>query len=150
MTVEAPSSLGLRAHVKGDGLVHETIEAGEDRRHKFSYRPNGWRLEEPGAVSAWDREPQLALTTLKDVSELGASYWSSMHGKDVVTPEIQALADEITNGIDDKREQAAAIDRWVKKNIRYVLVYLDPAASPPTRRRPSSRTSSATARTTSC
>ena len=124
VTVEAPSSLGLRAHVKGDGLAHEMTEAGEDRRHKFSYRPNGWRLEEPGAVSASDRDPQFALTTLKDVSELGASYWSSMHGKDVVTPEIQALADEITNGIRDKREQAAAIDRWVKKNIRYVLVYL--------------------------
>jgi hypothetical protein len=124
VTVEAPSSLGLRAHVKGDGLAHEMTEAGEGRRHRFSYRPNGWRLEEPGAVSVWDRDPQFALTTFKDVSELGASYWSSMQGKDVVTPEIQALADEITNGIRDKREQAAAIDRWVKKNIRYVLVYL--------------------------
>jgi uncharacterized protein DUF3857/transglutaminase superfamily protein len=124
VTIEVPSSLALRAHVKGDGLAHETTEAGDDRRHKFSYRPNGWRLEEPGAVSAWDRDPQLALTTFKDVSELGASYWSSMQGKDAVTPEIQALADEITKGIDDKREQAAAIDRWVKKNVRYVLVYL--------------------------
>jgi transglutaminase-like putative cysteine protease len=124
ITVDAPGSLALRAHVKGDGLAHEMTEAGEDRRHKFSYRPNGWRLEEPGAVSAWDRDPQLALTTFKDVSELGVSYWSSMQGKDAVTPEIQALADEITKGIEDKREQAAAIDRWVKKNIRYVLVYL--------------------------
>ena len=124
ITVDAPGSLALRAHVKGDGLAHEMTEAGDDRRHKFSYRPNGWRLEEPGAVSAWDRDPQLALTTFKDVSELGASYWSSMQGKDAVTPEIQALADEITKGIEDKREQAAAIDRWVKKNIRYVLVYL--------------------------
>jgi transglutaminase-like putative cysteine protease len=124
LTVEAPRSLGLDVHVKGDGLAHKVIEAGEDRRHVFNYRPAGWRHEEPGAVSSWDREPQLVITTFKDVSELGASYWSSMKGQETAAPEIQALADEITKGIEDKRAQAAAIDRWVKKNIRYVLVYL--------------------------
>ena len=124
LTVDEPSSLRLRVQIKGEGLSHETIEGGEGRRHKFNYRPKAWRLEEPGAISVWDRDPQLVLTTFKDTSELGASYWSSMQGKNAVTPEIQALADDITKGIDDKREQAAAIDRWVKKNIRYVLVYL--------------------------
>ena len=124
LTVEAPKSLALRVHVRGDGLAHETTEAGDDRRHMFSYRPKGWRLEEPGAVSIWDRDPQLVITTFKDVSELGASYWSSMKDQEAVAPEIQALADEITKGIDDKRARAVAIDRWVKKNIRYVLVFL--------------------------
>lgn len=124
LTVEAPRSLALRAHVKGAGLVHEAMDAGEDQRHVFSYRPNGWRPEEPSAVSSWDREPQLVLTSFKDASELGASYWSSMKGQDVVAPEIQALAEDVTKGIDDKRAQAVAIDQWVKKNIRYVLVYL--------------------------
>jgi hypothetical protein len=47
-----------------------------------------------------------------------------MKDKDVVTPEIQALSDEITQGIGERRAQAAAIDRWVKKNIRYVMVFL--------------------------
>ena len=124
LTVDVPQSLGLRVHVKGDGLAYEMNEAGEDRRHMFSYRPTGWRPEEPGAISSWDRDPQLVISTFKDMSELGASYWSSMKDKDVVAPEIQALADEITKGIEDKRAQAVAIDRWVKKNIRYVLVYL--------------------------
>ena len=73
---------------------------------------------------SWDRDPQLVITSFKDEVELGASYWSSMKDKDVVTPEIQALADEITKGIGDKRAQAEAIDRWVKKNIRYVMVFL--------------------------
>jgi hypothetical protein len=124
LTVDAPRSLGLRVHVRGDGLAHETIEAGEDRRHKFSYRPEAWRLEEPGAVSIWDREPQLVITTFKDPSELGASYWSSMKDQDAVDAGILALAEEITKGIGDRRAQAVAIDRWVKTNIRYVLVFL--------------------------
>lgn len=124
LTVDAPKSLGLRVHVKGDGLAHETTEAGEDQRNIFSYRPKIWMLDDPGAVSSWDRDPQLIVTTFKDITELGASYWSSMKDQNVVAPEIQALADEITKGIDNKRAQAAAIDRWVKKNIRYVLVFL--------------------------
>jgi hypothetical protein len=40
-----------------------------------------------------------------------------------VTPEIQAMADEITAGIEDRREQARAISHWVKRNIRYVIVH---------------------------
>src|SRR5262249_2977959 len=44
--------------------------------------------------------------------------------KAVVTPEIASLADEITKGIGDRRQQAQAIDAWMKKNIRYVAVYL--------------------------
>jgi transglutaminase-like putative cysteine protease len=124
LTVDAPRSLGLRVHVRGDGLAHETSEAGEDRRHTFSYRPKAWSLEEPGAVSIWDRDPQLVITTFKDMSELGASYWSSMKDQGPVDAGIQALAEEITKGINDKRAQAVAIDRWVKTNIRYVLVFL--------------------------
>jgi hypothetical protein len=47
-----------------------------------------------------------------------------MKEQETIDPEIQALADDITKGIEDKRKQAQAIDHWVKKNIRYVLVYL--------------------------
>ena len=41
-----------------------------------------------------------------------------------VTPGIRALADNITAGISDRREQAEALYRWVAQNIRYVAVYL--------------------------
>ncbi len=136
LTVDAPSSLELKAHVKGDEIAHETAEAGAEHRDVFTYRPKSWAPEEPGAVGTADRDPQFEITTFKDFTELGASYWSSMKDQDVVAPEIQALADEITKGVDDKRAQAVAIDRWVKKNIRYVLVFLgsggitpNPAAS---------------------
>ena len=124
LRVDAPKSLGLRVHVKGEGLAYEVADAGENRHYVFSYRPNGWAPEEPGAVSTTDRDPQLVITTFNDLKELGANYWSSMKERDVIDPEIQALADDITKGIEDKRKQAAAIDHWVKRNIRYVLVFL--------------------------
>jgi len=124
VTVDEPKSLGLRAAVSGEGFAHTVTEEGEGRRHEFNFLPSGWALEEPGAISFWDRDPRIVITTFKDMTELGASYWSSMKDRDVVDPEIQTLADEITKGIDSKRAQAAAIDHWVKKNIRYVLVFL--------------------------
>ena len=131
LTVDAPASLALRIHVTGEGLVHQTSDVGEEQRHVFTYRPKSWSAEEPGAVSAWDRDPQLTITTFKDVTELGVNYWSSMRDRDVVTPEIQNLADEITKGITGKRAQAEAIDHWVKKNIRYVHVFLGSAGITP-------------------
>jgi transglutaminase-like putative cysteine protease len=124
VTVDAPKSIGLRVHVKGEGLTHEVTDAGENRYYVLSYRPDSWAPEEPGAVSFVDRDPQFVITTFNDLTELGASYWSSMKERDVIDPEIQALADDITKGIEDKRKQATAIDHWVKKNIRYVLVFL--------------------------
>jgi len=122
--IDAPKSLGLRVHVKGEGFAQEVTDAGENRHYVLSYRPNGWAPEEPGAVSFTDRDPHFVITTFNDLTELGASYWSSMKERDVIDPEIQALADDITKGIEDKRKQAQAIDHWVKKNIRYVLVFL--------------------------
>ena len=56
--------------------------------------------------------------------QLGASYWSAIADKAAPTSDIAKLAEQITNGIEDRRAQAEAIDRWVKQNIRYVGVYL--------------------------
>src|SRR5712671_2229652 len=55
---------------------------------------------------------------------MGLAYAAAALPKAVVTPEIAALADEITRGIEDRRRQAAAIDAWMKKNIRYVALWL--------------------------
>ena len=124
LTVEAPKSLDLRAHASGEDLTLVSSTADEALHHTFEYRPKSWSPEEPGAVSVWDRDPQIVITTFKSMAELGAGYGSSMQGKDTLTPEIQLLADEITSGIESRRAQAQAIEHWVKKNIRYVMVYL--------------------------
>ena len=55
---------------------------------------------------------------------MGRAYAAAASPKSFVTPEIAALADDITKGIDDRRQQAIAIDAWMKKNIRYVAVFL--------------------------
>jgi hypothetical protein len=53
---------------------------------------------------------------------LGRKAWAAAKPQIESTPEIVALADEITAGIAERRAQAEAIDRWVKRNIRYVAI----------------------------
>jgi transglutaminase-like putative cysteine protease len=122
LVVDVPTAVDLSVHVSGAGLTQTVSEDGVSRRHIITYEPSSWSTDEPGAVSAWDRDPQIIITTFKSQAEVGTAKWRLRQGKDVVTPEIQALADDITKGIDNRRAQAEAIDHWVKKNIRYVMV----------------------------
>jgi hypothetical protein len=131
LTVEAPSSIALRISASGEDLHSTSVEVDGVRRHAFTYQPTKWWTEEPGAVSAWDRDPQIVMTTLKSMEELGAVYWSTMGGKDSVTPEIRELANHITAGIEGRIAQAAAIEQWVKRNIRYVMIYLGSGGTTP-------------------
>jgi len=129
LRVEAPTTVPLALAAVGDGIDHRIVEEVGKRTHVITYRPNGRVAEEPGETSPLDRDPRVLISTFQDYEHLGKS-WLGVAGSraQAVTPEIAALAEEITKGIGDRRAQAEAIDRWVKRNIRYVAVYLDAAA----------------------
>ena len=67
LTVEAPKSLELTLHASGEGLNHEASTSNDVQRHTFDYEQKAWSLEEPGAVSVWDRDPQIVITTFKSM-----------------------------------------------------------------------------------
>lgn len=79
---------------------------------------------EPGSVSAVDYSPRVAVSTFADYGEFAAAYRDMIAGRDAVTPEIQALADELTAGKETPREQARALYEWVAGNIRYVAIHM--------------------------
>jgi transglutaminase-like putative cysteine protease len=124
----APKDAGLKLTVLGDDLRQETTETAESVIHHISYDPKPRIIPEPGAISPLDRDARIIVSTFKDYEELGKRWIAVAGSRTRVTPEIQALADDITKGIEDRRAQAEAIDRWVKRNIRYIAVYLDAAA----------------------
>jgi hypothetical protein len=119
-----PKGLAVNVAVLGKDIEDRMVEDGDVVRHLVTYRAVPRVAEEPGATAAFDHDPRLLISTFKDYEELGRAYWAEAEKRAAVTPEIQALADEITAGIADKRAQAAAIDRWIKSNVRYVAVYL--------------------------
>ncbi|MBV9484700.1 MAG: DUF3857 domain-containing protein, partial [Frankiaceae bacterium] len=124
VTVDAPVALDLQVRTSGQGLTDEVMVNGDMRHHRIALAPAPYHPEEPKAVSPLDREPMVLISTFKSYEEIGRAYGEAALPKAAVTPQIAALADEITRNIDDRRAQAVAIDAWVKKNIRYVAVYL--------------------------
>jgi tetratricopeptide (TPR) repeat protein len=128
LRVVAPKSAGLKVAVLGDGLAHTTRETRDSVTHAVSYASPARVTPEAGETSLLDRDPRVIVSTFKDYEDLGRSWVAMADSRLRVTPEIQALADQITSGITNRRAQAEAIDRWVKRNIRYVALYLDAAA----------------------
>ncbi len=124
LNLEAPRELDLQVKAVGTGLSITVEDRGDVLRYTVTLAPPPFRPAEDGAVAAIDRDPALLISTFKSYAEMGLAYAAAALPKATVTPEIVALADAITRGIDNKREQAIAIDAWMKKNIRYVAIYL--------------------------
>ena len=120
-TIIAPKDILL--HVERDGGDF----AIEERGDTVHYR---WRYTSSGAPTG-EREPwidpdhygqRLFISSLKSYEELGRVYAEVALPKVAVTPAIQELADELTAGITEKREQARRLYEWVSRNIRFVAL----------------------------
>jgi hypothetical protein len=124
VTVEAPAALGLRIKTTGNGATDNVEASGDVVRHSITIVPAPYQIEEPGSISPLDRDPAVRISTFKSYEEMGLAFGNEAMPKAAVTPEIAALSDEITRNIAGQKAQAVAIDAWIKKNIRYVAVYL--------------------------
>jgi hypothetical protein len=64
------------------------------------------------------------ISTLPRHEQLGDAMGAEFYRRIHVTPELQAVADAATAGLATPADKAKALHNWVKKNIRYVAVYL--------------------------
>jgi hypothetical protein len=124
IVIDAPAALNLQVRTQGRALTDKVEDIGTTRRHTVTAMPQEVMLQEERAVTPIDTDPLLLASTFKSYVEMGEAYASAALVKARPAPEIVALAQEITRGIGDRRQQAMAIDAWMKKNIRYVAVYL--------------------------
>lgn len=124
VTLTAPANLPLYVQQRGvQGSQSPTVRNGQA---SWSWR---YRRSEPMPVqnwtaAAWEFSPGIMASTYRDWAQVAKAYQLKGGEAARVTPGIQALADQLTRGISDRREQAAALYRWVSQNIRYVAVYL--------------------------
>ena len=124
VNVSAPT--GYPLYIEGVGLDGGKLD-DVDGRSRWQFRKlNLSKIDlEPMMHDIVSVSPRFALTNFKNFEELGAAYWQSMQQKAIVTPQIKALADEITKDVTDPSQQASLIYEWVNKNIRYLSVVLD-------------------------
>jgi hypothetical protein len=114
----------MAARVDAQGVDHQVEDAGQSITHTILYRNPRPPVAEPAALSSWDTDPQFTISTFPDYAAVAVAYRQTAIAKAAVTPRIQALADEITAGTADRREQAHRIYDWVSTHIRYVAIFL--------------------------
>lgn len=124
INVTAPVSYPL--FIEGSGLDGGKLADLNGRsRWQFTRKDLAHIGIEPMMHDVVSVSPRFALTNFRSFEELGSAYWEAMKQKAIVTPEIKALADEVTKGVTDPSQQASLIYQWVNKNVRYLSVVLD-------------------------
>lgn len=93
-------------------------------RWEWKYASKTARKIEPFEVVMSDFGPFVAVSSFADWADLAKAYRARAASKVAVTPQIQALADDITKGITEPRLQVEAIHHWAARNVRYVAVFL--------------------------
>lgn len=121
--LSAPAGMEFQISATGlEGGVPERI--GDQNVWEWSYR-NDTPINFSGdSVAELDVDPHVAITTFSDYSEVAEAYASRSRGKAAVTPEIQEMADRLTEGIDDPREQVRVLYNWVSSQINYIAIFL--------------------------
>ncbi len=124
VTLSAPASLPMYVDSRGvQGSDTPTVKNGQ-AQWRWRYQRHDPMRAQNWAAAVWEFSPSILASTYRDWVQLGHAYQVKAGEAAQVTPQIQALADEVTAGISDRRAQADALYRWVAQNIRYVAVYL--------------------------
>jgi transglutaminase-like putative cysteine protease len=123
ITYDMPDNLPLLADAKGFTASTPLNVAGR-KIYQWTYVPGDNARIEQGAVSYLDYGKYLAVSTFANVGAFAHAYDSRAKDKSGAEEKITELAHKITGNVSDPRAKAIALDDWVRKNIRYVAVYI--------------------------
>jgi len=122
VTITTPFDKPMQTEARDGPVLDEADERG---RHVYRWHYSAPTVtEDPAALSPLDRVPRLFASTFQDWAAFSHAYAALFAPKVVVTPRIQAIADEVTIGTADRREQAQRLYEWVSQHVRWVAIYL--------------------------
>lgn len=128
VSISIPSGMVLATEAHGPAHT----EADENGRHVHRWTWSAPALaSDPAVLSPLDRAPRIFTSTFQDWAAFSRTYAGLFTPKTEVTPAIQVLADEITNGAMDRRDEARRLYEWVSRRIRWVAVYVGDGAFVP-------------------
>ena len=123
-TVTAPKDLPL--HVQAIDLPHQHEALADGRvRHVFRGANAQAVPSEAGSVARGDYSPRMVVSSMAGGADLARSWRALAGDATAPTPRVIALAEQLTQGVDDPRQQARLLYDWVRLNIRYVNVVLE-------------------------
>lgn len=116
-----PADKPLYADFKGYKASTPTAAAGR-KIYRWDLIPAEKSRIETGAVAYSDYGQFLAVSTFTDYKTFAQAY--AARAQVEVTPAITQLAKELTANLETPHAKALVLSDWVRKNIRYVAVYV--------------------------
>lgn len=122
LTYDLPADKPL--YVDAKGFNTSTPAAAPGRKvYRWDYVPAEKTRPEQGAVAYMDYGQHLAVSTFPSYRALAKAY--DARATVEVTPAITALANQLTANLPTPRAKALVLSDWVRRNIRYVAVYIN-------------------------
>ncbi|WP_295856427.1 DUF3857 domain-containing protein [uncultured Xylophilus sp.] len=121
--LEAPRSLDLQVFASGLDVVEQQSEDDAVRVWEVRGRMEPAVIDQ-SPLDLRSRSPRLFASTLRNPEQLADAYVRAASGKALISDEARMLAAQIVEGKSGTADKAAAVHDWVRKNIRYVAVYL--------------------------
>ena len=124
VTLTAPADMPMNVFSR-DVQGSNTATLSDGRAHwRWQYQRAQPLKAQNRAAPVWTFSPTIMASTYGDWAQLARAYQLKARPAAEVTPDIRVLAEKITQGVTQRRAQAAALHHWVAQNIRYVAVYL--------------------------
>ena len=101
IAISTPKDMALS--IETHDVAFEKSESGDRTVYTWHHSVPNPVATDPAMLSSFERLPRIFVSTMKDYDELARAYASGAAPKMVVTPKIQALADQITAGQSDRR-----------------------------------------------
>lgn len=130
LSYDLPADLPLYADAVGFEPVAVASAPGR-RRYQWRYLPGENARIEADSVSYLDYGKRLAVSTFADYAALARAFQARAADKADISPAVAALAAQLTAGQTDARGKAHSLANWVRRNIRYVGVYIGPGGVVP-------------------
>lgn len=118
---DLPADLAL--HADDRDFKPSTPAADSGRKvWRWDYQHDAQPRAEIGSVSYADYGQYLAVSTFADYAAFARAY--AARSQFEVTPAIAELAKSLTTEIKEPRAKALVLSDWVRKNVRFVAVYI--------------------------
>lgn len=121
LTYDMPASMRLNADLRGFKASAPTTANGRTL-YRWDLEPAEKNRVENGSVAYTDYGQLLAVSTFTDYKQFAKAYANRAQVE--VTPAIAKLAKELTANLDTPHSKALVLSDWVRRNIRYVAVYV--------------------------
>jgi transglutaminase-like putative cysteine protease len=121
-TIRRPASMPI-IHAEQQFNYEET-RAGDTVVHRWSGHFQIPQSTEQNVADLTTRLPRFSFSTFRSYEAIGAAFYDGAKPLLEVTPAVADLAEDITRGKTEHRQQAEAIFDWVTANIRYLAVLL--------------------------